>query len=100
MNPVHSSLLVLSVASPFLLPVAHFHGISSSPASFMIVLLSTAEKNKSTRPKYGFVELRTARTDSGREGNPRASSSDDSPADDETELRQSSWGSAYFINRS
>src|SRR6516162_8722909 len=44
--------------------VAHFHGISSSPASLIIVLLLTGEKNKSTRPKYGFVELKTARTDS------------------------------------
>src|SRR6516225_2045867 len=64
MNPVHSSLLVLSVTSPFFLAVAHFHGISSSPASLIIVLLLTGEKNKSTRPKYGFVELKTARTDS------------------------------------
>src|SRR5215472_16209300 len=79
MNPVHSSLLVLSVASPFLLAVAHFHGISSSPASFIIVLLSTGEKNKSTRQKYGFVELKTARTDSVREAILRASASDDSP---------------------
>src|SRR5207244_3054466 len=41
MNPVHSSLLVLSVASPFLLAVGHFQGISSSPASFIILLLLT-----------------------------------------------------------
>src|SRR5437773_9457346 len=64
MNPVHSSLLVLSVASPFLLAVGHFQGISSSPASFIILLLLTGGENKSTWPKYGFVELKTARTDS------------------------------------
>src|SRR5215831_16612266 len=65
MKPVHSSLSVLFVA-PFLSAAGHFHGISSSPKSFTLLLLIGAG-NKSTRRKAGFVELKTARTDSARQ---------------------------------
>src|SRR5215472_8610665 len=70
MKPVHSSLSVLFVA-PFLSAAGHFHGISSSPKFFTLLLLIGAG-NKSTRPKAGFVELKTARTDSARQAILRA----------------------------